>query len=95
MRRPSAQRRCSRGRYAGFGLGANMPCKLTTGDKHLLTLIAREAGSDAEWVVTSSQVYMMLKLVPSALIELVQTETGGSVRLTEEGRCVVRAMAWL
>lgn len=84
------------GAGASLALGAllTMTRKLNAGDRHMLRLIARDAGADG-WVNTSPPVYVMLKSVPSELIELYQTPTGGRVRLTAEGRNVVKAMAWL
>ena len=70
--------------------------KLDHGQKHLLRLVARDAGTDG-WTPVSAPVFPLIEKVPQALIDLerIGDEGRGRVRLTAEGSGVISAMAWL
>ena len=70
--------------------------KLDGGQKNLLRLVVR--GADAEgWAPVSKPVFPLMERIPATLVELerVGEEGRGRVRLTQEGKKVVDAMAWL
>lgn len=73
-----------------------MARKLNSGEKHLLHLVARDADAQG-WAPVSAAVFPLLKKMPEALVALEQVgdQRCGRVRLTEEGRNVLNAMAWL
>lgn len=74
----------------------NEATKLDAGQKHLLRLMVK--GADAEgWASVSEPVFPLVEKLPSALVELerVGAEGRGRARLTEQGRGVIEAMAWL
>lgn len=67
--------------------------KLDGGQKHLLRLVVQ--GADAEgWAPVSKPVFPLMERVPEALVELERVGEEGRVRLTQEGKKVVDAMAW-
>jgi len=71
--------------------------KLDSGQKHILKLIARDAGPDG-WTPVSSQVFPLLQTTfPAELFDLesVGDEGRGRARLTLAGQGVLDAMAWL
>ena len=70
---------------------------LDAGQKHMLRLIAKEAGADG-WAPASAPIFRLLKDgMPSQLIELesVGDAGRGRARLTEAGANLLDAMAWL
>ena len=70
--------------------------KLDGGQKNLLRLAAQGAGAEG-WAPVSKPVFPLIERVPAALVELerVGEEGRGRARLTQEGKKVVDAMAWL
>ena len=70
--------------------------RLDAGQKHMLRLIDRDKDSDG-WAKVSKVVMPLLeKTMPGELIELAKSDDGsGKARLTDNGRGVVDAMAWL
>lgn len=73
------------------------PAKLDSGQKNFLRLI--EKGSDEDgWALVSATLFPITqKTMPPALVELerVGDEGRGRARLTEQGRNLLAAMAWL
>lgn len=71
--------------------------KLDSGQKHFLRLIERDAGADG-WCAVSKAVYPVVrKTMPPELVEheAVGDEGRGRARLTDEGKSLLAAMAWL
>lgn len=66
--------------------------KLSGGDKHFLRLIARDASNEG-WAKVSAQVMPLVEKMPPALVEI--DKDGMRIRLSQEGKDVVNAMAWL
>jgi len=71
--------------------------KLDAGQKHMLRLVTQ--GADAEgWAPVSAQVFPLIaKTMPAELVtlEAVGEEGRGRARLTEDGKNLMDAMAWL
>lgn len=81
----------------------NEHTKLDGGQKHILSLIRKEAESDG-WAPVSkavAQLWLNPKLpsrsIPQELCEFetVGTDGAGRARLTQEGKNLLDAMAWL
>ncbi len=74
-----------------------MTTKLDAGQKHLLRLVAQD--SDAEgWTPVSKPVFPLInKTIPKELVDLesVGDEGRGRARLTDAGKNLLDAMAWL
>lgn len=68
--------------------------KLTSGERNLLRLVVKGAGPDG-WATVSKAVLPVVEQLPTALVELEKTESGGRVRLTPVGQSVIDAMRWL
>jgi hypothetical protein len=77
--------------------------KLTPGQKHILTLIRKDAGADG-WAPVSKPVaqFFTNKSIPGGVMppelcefEPVGDDGRGRVRLTLEGRSLLDALAWL
>ena len=66
--------------------------KLTTGQKHLLRLIVRDADKEG-WASVSKVVFPLIEQLPSRLVELNTGER--KARLTRKGQSLISAMAWL
>lgn len=61
---------------------------LNHGDKHLLRLVRQ--GKDAEgWAKVSSMVWPLVQKLPSELVTIEATETGGRAKLTAAGETVL------
>lgn len=72
-----------------------METKLDYGQKHILKLIARDSGEDG-WTPVGKMLFPHIrKEIPSELAEFEATDDAGRARLTEKGRSLVDAMAWL
>lgn len=79
----------------------NAPHKLTAGEKHILTLIQRDAGADG-WTRVSKVVAPLFTdkkipcgVMPGALCEFEPAAEGGRARLTQLGKNLLEAMLWL
>ena len=74
----------------------NEQSKLSDGQKHLLKLAYKEAGSDG-WAAVSKAVFPLIEKMPTELVDLekVGDDGRGRVRLTEEGESVITALAWM
>lgn len=69
--------------------------KLDPGQKHFLRLIERDAGNDG-WCSVSKQVYPLVrKTMPPELVEHEPVGDEGRARLTDDGKALLAAMAWL
>ena len=71
--------------------------KLDYGEKHILSLIARDRDQNG-WAQVSSVLYPHLcKTLPTELVMLEPVGDAGRVKLTQEGEAVVSAMkfGWL
>jgi hypothetical protein len=70
--------------------------KLDAGQKHMLKLVDREKDGDG-WAKVSSLVMPLLETkMPPELIEIAKDNSGaGRARLTQQGRGIVDAMAWM
>ena len=70
--------------------------KLDAGQKNLLRLCREEADAEG-WAKMSEVVYLhFVKMIPAELVEIERIEgDGGRVRLTEDGKQVLFAMAFL
>ena len=71
--------------------------KLDYGEKHILSMIARDREQDG-WARVSSVLYPHLcKTLPTELVMLEPVGNAGRVKLTQEGETVVSAMKceWL
>ena len=74
-----------------------MATKLDAGQKHMLMLVTKGAIEDG-WAPVSSVMFPLVeKTLPSELVELeaVGKEGRGRARLTEAGKNLLDAMAWL
>lgn len=69
--------------------------KLNSGEKHIIELIDRDADADG-WAPVSDVLYPHLsKNIPEELV-IFDGEAGGyRARLTDEGKNIIKAMAWL
>lgn len=69
---------------------------LDSGQKHLLRLVAKDADHEG-WAPVSAPVFHLLDDMPRELVTLerVGDQGRGRVRLTDEGRSVIDAMACL
>ena len=75
----------------------NDAIKLSTGQKHLLRLIVKDADLEG-WAPVSEPVFLVAKAsLPPELVEFehLGKEGRGRVRLTQLGSNIVDAMAWL
>lgn len=77
------------------------PHKLTAGERHILTLIQRDAGLDG-WTPVSKVVAPLFTdkkipcgVMPNALCEFEPVGEGGRARLTQLGNNLLEAMLWL
>jgi len=69
--------------------------KLDIQHKHIMRLLARDAGNNG-WVPVSNALYPILsKSMPPELTEFQDSSMGKRARLTEEGKSVLSAMKWL
>jgi len=68
--------------------------KLTSGKKHILQMINKEANPEG-WAKVSNAVMPLIRTMPSELVEVEQTIDDNRVRLTEKGRAILDAMEWL
>lgn len=70
--------------------------KLDHGQRHVLSLIKRDADSQG-WAIVSKTVMPAIEgMMPKELIEVDKYQEGnGRARLTVEGKEVVNAMKWL
>lgn len=70
--------------------------KLDSGQKHFLTLIAKDAGMNG-WCKVSHVMMPLVQKMPTELVEseAINDDGSGSARLTPQGRSVVYAMQWL
>jgi hypothetical protein len=71
------------------------PTHLDAGQRHLLSLIAKDAKTDG-WAITSEVVYRYIATnMPKDLVECREEEDRTLVRLTDKGRSIVDAMSYL
>ena len=63
--------------------------KLAMGELSILRLAAKDAGADG-WAHVSKIVWPLIASVPDELLEKRETETGGDVRITEQGKIVLK-----
>lgn len=70
--------------------------KLEHHHRHILKLMARDAGED-EWVQISEKLFPVVSRdFPPELAEFEKLDTGGGrARLTNEGKNLISAMEWL
>jgi len=72
-----------------------MPITLEVAHKHILRLLARDAGPDG-WVPVGAKLYPVLsKIMPPELAEFENAKEGYRARLTEKGRTILEAIEWL
>ena len=70
--------------------------KLTEGQMHFLKLIAKGQNNPEGWAPVSRPVYPLVLEMPAELVELNPAEEGrGRARLTQAGRNILDALAWL
>lgn len=67
--------------------------KLTDAQIHMIKLIVKGRKPGFEWAKTSEVVMSLVQAMPKELVEW--DEAAMTVRLTEEGNAVHRAMKWL
>lgn len=69
--------------------------KLTDGQKHILRLIQRDKEEDG-WASVSEQLCKSISTaLPAELATFEKTESGGRIRLTEQGHAIVFSMEYL
>lgn len=69
--------------------------KLKYEQKHIMELIEKDVGEDGWTPVSAVLCSVLLKSMPSELVEFEHTPPGGRARLTKEGQNVMSAMVWL
>jgi len=69
--------------------------KLDAAQKHILKLIAKDEGSDG-WTPISEMLFPHIsKNTPGELAVFEKLNEGGRCKLTDQGREIVNAMAWI
>ena len=68
--------------------------KLNSGDKHMLNLVARDAGASG-WTAVSAVVAPLLEKIPGGFVECIPDGDKYKARLTDAGTNLIDAMAWL